>query len=307
MPEVSIVIPTYNAEKTILETVESALAQTFTDFEILVINDGSTDSTLNLIEEIGDARLKIFNYENSGVAIARNRGISLAAGQFISFLDSDDLWLPDKLESQLFALKNHPAAGLAYSWVSYINTQGDFLYSQEPIYYEGNVYPQLLARNFLTCGSTPLIRKHVIDSVGGFDPSVPPADDWDYWLRVSEKWNFKVVTKHQVLYRISPHSMSLNVEAMERAHMMVLEKAFESAPAQLQPLKKKNLSYYYQYLAALYLDRDTKPERFKLGGHKLLKAIQSDPEILLDKLTQRLLRKWLIMRFIPPTIAKYLM
>ena len=304
MPEISVVIPTYNAEKTIVETIGSVQSQTFTDFEILVINDGSTDSTLEVLKTIDDDRLKVFTYENGGAPLARNRGISLASGEFIAFLDSDDLWLSDKLECQLAALKVSPETGLVYSWVNFIDTQGNFLYPQAPIYHEGDVYPQLLIKNFLACGSNPLIRKQAIDSIGGFDPSIQPTADWDYWLRLSQNWHFKVIKKFQVLYRLSSQAMSSNIEEMERSQLQTVEKAFKAAPNELQIYKNESLAYSYQYLASLYLDRDSNPQRFKKGGQKLLKAIRSDPKILSDKLTRRLLRKWLVMRFLPASVTQ---
>ena len=116
MPTISIVIPAYNAERTILETIKSVQKQTFSDFEIIVINDGSTDRTLELVLSVEEPRLKIFSYQNGGVSVARNRGISHATGEFIAFLDADDLWTSDKLELQLAGLKQHPEAGIAYSW-----------------------------------------------------------------------------------------------------------------------------------------------------------------------------------------------
>lgn len=104
MPTISVIVPAYNAENTILETIGSVQQQTFSDFELIVINDGSNDRTLELLNSLTDSRLKIFSYENAGVGVARNRGISHATGKFIAFLDADDLWTPDKLELQLATL-----------------------------------------------------------------------------------------------------------------------------------------------------------------------------------------------------------
>jgi glycosyltransferase involved in cell wall biosynthesis len=123
MPSISVVVPSYNAEHTILQTVESVQKQTLSNIEIIIINDGSTDRTLELLQSITDQRLKIFSYKNGGLPVARNRGISHAKGEFISFIDADDLWRPDKLELQLTALQQHPEAGsclqldfLFYRW-----------------------------------------------------------------------------------------------------------------------------------------------------------------------------------------------
>jgi glycosyltransferase involved in cell wall biosynthesis len=120
MPLISVIIPVYNGEKTIKETIEAVLNQTFSDFELIVINDGSQDSTLDIVSSIQEARIKVFSYPNAGQAISRNRGLSHACGEFIAFLDADDLWTPDKLEAQLKALQANPQAGVAYSWTAWI-------------------------------------------------------------------------------------------------------------------------------------------------------------------------------------------
>lgn len=128
MPTISVIVPAYNAEKTILKTIESVLKQTFTDFELIIINDGSNDSTLNIVNSINDDRIKVFSYANSGVCVSRNRGIEQAQGEYISFLDADDLWTTDKLELQLKALQENPQTAIAYSWTDYIDENGKFLY-----------------------------------------------------------------------------------------------------------------------------------------------------------------------------------
>ncbi|MEO1403422.1 MAG: glycosyltransferase family A protein, partial [Cyanobacteria bacterium J06635_1] len=108
MPSISVVIPAYNSERTIGDTVQSVLAQTFTDFEIIVINDGSQDGTLACLGAIADSRLHVFSYDNAGVAISRNRGIEKAKGEYVAFLDADDLWVPEKLTEQYQALQESP-------------------------------------------------------------------------------------------------------------------------------------------------------------------------------------------------------
>jgi glycosyltransferase involved in cell wall biosynthesis len=124
-PTISVIIPAYNAERTILETIASVQQQTFSNFELIVINDGSTDRTLELLNSLEDPRLKIFSYSNGGLPVARNRGIYHATGEFITFLDADDLWTPDKLELQLTALQQHSEAGVAYSWTHYMDEKGE--------------------------------------------------------------------------------------------------------------------------------------------------------------------------------------
>src|SRR5919199_5480676 len=108
MPLISVVIPAYNSEKTIQETIKSVLKQSFKNLELIVIDDGSKDSTFDIVSSFSDSRLRVFSYLNAGVSASRNRGLAKAAGEFISFLDADDLWTPDKLEAQLKALEANP-------------------------------------------------------------------------------------------------------------------------------------------------------------------------------------------------------
>ena len=160
MPIISVIIPTYNAELTIIETITSVQQQTFSDFELIIIDDGSSDQTLELISSVGDKRIRFFSYDNAGVSVARNRGISHATGEFIAFLDHDDLWTPDKLDLQLAALRQHPDAGVAYSWtLFFMNEKRESFYAGEPTFYEGNVYAQLLVSDFIVSASNPLICK----------------------------------------------------------------------------------------------------------------------------------------------------
>lgn len=304
MSKISVIIPVYNGEKTLLETMQSVQEQTFSDFELIVINDGSTDKTLELLSTVKDPRLKVFTYENGGLSVARNRGITHASGEFISFLDADDLWTPDKLELQLAALQKHPEAGVAYSWTCNMSEDGRTFHPGACVTFEGNVYGELLLSNFIANGSNPLIRKQAIDSVGEFDPTFPPCADWDYWLRLAARWHFVVVSKLQILYRHSSGSMSAKVEVMEKYNLMVLEKAFQAAPAELQHLKNQSLANIYQYFTGMCLAHVTTVDQVKQAGQKLWKSIRLYPKMLLDKRTQRYLMKWLLMRLLSPQKAR---
>ena len=298
MPTISVIVPAYNVERTILETVESVQQQTFSDFELIVINDGSTDRTLKLLNTVKDPRLKVFSYTNGGLPTARNRGISHATGEFLAFLDADDLWTPDKLELQLAALQQHPEAGVAYSWTYFKDEQGVHSYADESNRFEGNVYADLLVKNFLHNGSNPLIRKQAIESVGEFDPTLKSCEDWEFYLRLAAKWHFVLVPKPQILYRQSSGSMSSKVEVMEKYLLIVIERAFESAPLELQFLKPQSLTWVYKYGAQQYLKQSTSKIRdVNKAGSKLFKAIATNPKILLESYTQTLIfwfiKKWL--------------
>ena len=200
MPLISVVIPVYNGEKTIAETIESVLNQSFSNFEIVVINDGSQDSTLDVIASIQDPRLKIFSHPNAGLSASRNRGISQSSGEFIAFLDADDLWTPDKLEAQLTALQENPNAAVAYSWTDFIDETGQFLADGSHRTANGDVYADLLLFNVLQNGSNPLIRMQALINIGNFDESLPSAEDWDMYLRLAARYHFICVSFPQILY-----------------------------------------------------------------------------------------------------------
>lgn len=303
MPTISVIIPAYNAENTILETIKSVRQQTFSDFEIIIINDGSTDRTLELLENIEDNRLKIFSYENGGLSVARNRGISQASGEYIAFLDADDLWTPDKLELQLKALQQHSEAGVAYSWTYYMNEQGTSSHPGISRFFEGDVRANLLVNNFIASGSNPLIRRQAIKSVGDFDSTCAGCADWDYWLRLSAKWHFVVVPKHQIFYRQSSGSMSsAKVQHMEDDGLRVIEKTFQTVPVELKFLKNRSLAWFYQYCTQQYLKQDVSNTKALLvAEQKLWTAIRLHPPILLEYYARNLIiwsiKKWILVFF----------
>lgn len=304
MSLISVVVPAYNAEYTIRDTITSVLKQTFSDFELIVINDGSTDKTLEVVSTIQDYRIKIFSYENGGLPVARNRGISHAIGEFITFLDADDLWTQDKLELQLSALQKHPEAGLAYSWTVSMDEKGEKFYPGVSVSFEGNVYRQLLLGNFIASGSNAMLRRQAIESAGEFDPTLKSIEDWDYWLRVVRHWSFVVIPKPQILYRQSSTSMSTKVEKMENCALIVVERAFQCAPQDLQYLKSQSLAFVYHYSAELCLRHSTNNRSdFKEINKRLWMAIRLYPKILMAKKMQVLLIKWLLHQVIPTEVA----
>jgi glycosyltransferase involved in cell wall biosynthesis len=248
MPLISVIIPVFNGEKTIKETINSVLEQTFSDFEIIVIDDGSKDSTVNVLESISDSRLKVFSYPNGGVSVSRDRGLSHASGDFIAFLDADDLWTPDKLEAQFNALQANPQAAVAYSWVNYITQSGEFFRLGNHVNANGDVYERMLIQNLVENGSNFLIRRQALIEVGGFNPALTPAEDWDMGLRLAARYHFVVVPAVQILYRMSSSSGSANVLRMESASVKVIEEAFKQAPPSLQHLKRRSLATLYHYL-----------------------------------------------------------
>jgi glycosyltransferase involved in cell wall biosynthesis len=248
MSKVSVIVPVYNAEKTIKETLRSVLAQTFRDLEVVVVDDGSRDASVEEVMSLGDERLKMLRSDHNGVSRARNRGILESSGEFIAFLDADDLWKKDKIEKQLKALEERPDAALAYSWVDRIDENGRILGQAGRFGLSGNLYSHILLVDFLVNGSTPLIRRDALFSAGLFEPSLEPAEDWDLWIRLAEKHEFTAVKTVHVLYRSQGGTASSNTIKLEEAALKVINKAFSRAPASLRNLKKFSEYNIYVYL-----------------------------------------------------------
>jgi glycosyltransferase involved in cell wall biosynthesis len=307
MPLISVIIPVYNGEKTIRKTIKSVLNQTFSDLELIVINDGSQDSTLDIVKNLSDSRLQLFSYSNAGQAISRNRGIKQASGEYISFIDADDLWTSDKLERQLAALQNHPDAAVAYSWCNHIDAEDKVLRPGSRIIANGNIYPQLLVANFLENGSNPLIRRQALTEVGEFEASLSPAEDWDLWLRLAAKYQFITVPSPQVLYRVSASSASSNIMKMELVCLQVIERAFSQAPKSLQHLNQYSLANLYKYLLYKILECSSEQKTRRKSVKFLWQAVKNDPSLLQSKTFFKVLCKIAIMNLLNPQKAALLL
>ena len=278
---ISVIIPVYNGEKTIRETIDSVIKQTFDNFELIVINDGSTDSTLDIVNSIQDSRIKVFSYDNAGQSASRNWGISLAKGEYISFIDADDLWTPDKLESQLQALQENPQAAVAYSWTDWIDEAGEPWGRGIHISESGDVYGKLLLNDFVANGSNVLIKSEALKEVGGFETSLIPAEDWDMWIRLASRYHFVVVPSPQILYRVYTSSCSGNIWKMESSSLRIIEKAFANAPSSVQHLQKETLGNRYKYLTFKAVEHPLERKKCLAAIRFLSLAIKYDPSLIL--------------------------
>jgi glycosyltransferase involved in cell wall biosynthesis len=299
MVAISVVIPAYNAERTIRETVKSVLDQSFADFELLVIDDGSTDGTLSVLEGFTDKRLQVHSFSNAGLSASRNRGTALARGQFVAFLDADDLWTPGKLAAQLEALERHPEAVLAYSWVNYMDSQSKPLGQGLRRSDSGLVLEALLLVNFLESGSNPLIRRTQLIEAGGFDETLTSGEDWDCWLRLAAHRSFMLVPQADVLYRKSAGSMSRNTVRMEKNILQVIERAFTQAPAHAQALRPISVANLYKYLTFLSLEGTPSRNSATQAVRYLWFALVNNPALLrqrkvLSKILVRLIAFFLL-------------
>jgi glycosyltransferase involved in cell wall biosynthesis len=303
-PLVSVIVPAHDAGSTIVDTLESVRRQTVTDLEVIVVDDGSTDDTVARVARVTDPRIALATFPWAGSSIARNRGMARARGAYLSFLDADDLWTPDKLELQLEALRRRADAGVAYSWTREIDPAGQPLGRHPPVRHEGDVYAPMLLGFFLGCGSNALLRRAVIETVGEFDPGLQGAEDWEYFLRAAARWPFAVVPRYQILYRQSPRSLSSHVEAMREQSLRVVERAFASAPSHLQGLKPGTLTNVHRYLARTALTREAGAESVERARQSLAEALRLDPRLLLNPMTLRLCVRWALARCISPRAAE---
>jgi glycosyltransferase involved in cell wall biosynthesis len=311
MAIISVIIPAYNAQDTIIETIESVRKQTFTDLEIIVINDGSKDHTLELLTAIKDNRLKVFSYTNAGLPTARNRGIACASGKYISFLDADDLWTPNKLKKQLATLQAYPEASVVYSWIVVMLDGKDNLgqvsfFSGKKIWFAGDIYRQLLVDNFIGNGSNILAKAEAIKFTGEFDPSFKSCEDWEYYLRLAAKYHFAVVPEHQILYRKTPINMTSKGEIMEREGLKVIERVFQSVPSKDWHLKNQSIANFYRYCSKIYVDYSVQPKEIQIGKKKLFQAIALNPLILLSRDTYIVLGKIFLKQLLPDNVVKNL-
>ena len=199
-PLVSVVIPTFDRASLVVRAVRSVLDQTWRDMEVLVVDDGSTDDTGARLAAIGDPRLTVVAQPNGGVARARNRGMARASGAWIAFLDSDDVWRPEKLSRQMARMLAAPArTGLCHTGIEIVGPDETVV---QPGAAEGRIFEAALLDNPLRAPtSSGLVRREVFEAVGGFDPALPAIEDWDWLQRVTRLYDVAAVPEALVVYR----------------------------------------------------------------------------------------------------------
>lgn len=290
MALVSIIIPTYNGEKYIVETLNSIISQSWNDWEIILVIDGSKDNTLEIVKDI-DSRITIINQENKGIAEARNSGLRHATGQYIAFCDHDDIWHPEKLSAQLFCFKQNPSAGAIYG--DFTRWEGEksqkdcfFQYKLNPALidedFSGWIYHKLIMTNWVLFSSL-MLKTDVTDDIGWFDPELPPSDDWDYIIRVSQKYEICKIKQSIVLYRSYAEQTSKKIRKIN-TEVEFREKTINKYGLQCKNGKKINedeirfrfyrshynfgLSHYYEGDATIALKSFLKALKFKPLNYK---------------------------------------
>jgi glycosyltransferase involved in cell wall biosynthesis len=303
MARVSIVIPTYNRAHLLGEAIQSALAQTHAGSEVLVVDDGSTDETAALVAGFGDA-VSYLRQENAGVAAARNHGAAVATGDYLHFLDSDDVLHPQAVERLLAVMAAHPEAGMAYGQTSVGTADGP----PSPLFIPDGERPtgvcpgaselrHLLRRNYIHLGAA-LLRRGAWERIGGFNPAFQSiCEDWDVWVRAATTGAAVGYVPRVVLgYRLQPdgltsHYNARNVERYLANHRAILDTAF-AAPevsAELAPYRAE-IEAYHLYLRAWLT--------FSIGDvaaarRELRAALRLHPRLLLEGRSPEVRALWL--------------
>lgn len=251
---VSVIIPNFNYAQYLGEAIESALGQTYSNLEVIVVDDGSTDNSQEILERYAD-RVTIIEQRNSGVCVARNRGVAESKGEYIAFLDADDIWLPEKIEKQVKAFAESPEVGIVHVGVIDIDESGADLQTKlnglnGKISHEFLIWERPV---ILGGGSGAMISRRVFENVGGFDTQLSTSADWDLYYRICRKYEAVFVSEPLLYYRLHGSNMHGNISGMESEMAIFLEKAFDTDEADVLALKSQAMSNYHRTLSGSYL------------------------------------------------------
>jgi glycosyltransferase involved in cell wall biosynthesis len=256
LSRVSVIIPTHNRAEFLAEAIDSALSQTHAPTEVIVIDDGSTDNTAEVLSGYGN-RIKAVRQQNRGVSAARNAGVALASGDLLAFLDADDVWMPKKLERQVARFQAEPDLGLVHCGVDEIDAEGARLRRvQDGL--EGWVADDMLMFRrsvILGGGSGAMIPRALFKDIGGFDETLSTSADWDLYYRVARKHRVGFIADVLVGYRIHGSNMHSDIAVMERDMVRGYVKAFMDAGPHLLSLRRRCHGNLHRMLAGSYYRR----------------------------------------------------
>ena len=288
-PCFSIVMPVYNAASTLCAAVQSVVGQTYQDWELILIDDGSRDGSLHLSKLISrsDPRIHAFGFSNTGPAAARNRGLELARGKYIAFLDADDLWHPERLEgfAELFDQKDN--VGVLFSRTQFMDTDGKLLRTITPTVSELTL-ERLLAENPVCSTSNIACRREVIDQIGGFEDGLDFAEDQDWLVRFAARgaWSAMGVDKVWFYYRSSPDSQSSDLDAMLSGWRQLTDRAQTIVGTPIEGLRDRAYAVFCRQLARRALRKRGAAREAKKW---LREALRSDPKLVLREPRRTLL------------------
>jgi glycosyltransferase involved in cell wall biosynthesis len=244
-PRISVIVPAYNAAVYLPHAIDSVLAQTYLSWEIVIVDDGSTDNTRAVVESYRPKlqdRLRYIRQPNRGVSAARNTGIRAARGEFIALLDADDVWLPRRLERGVKAMDADPDAGLVHARVARIDTRGSVTgqLKVEPKYLSGRIARHIYTRHAHLICTTVMFRKSCLETTGWFDEAMQVTEDRDLWFRIALRYKVAYIDEVSAYYRLSPSSTTANLERLLKGQLYFVAKHHKSGAAsrleQLQAL-----------------------------------------------------------------------
>ena len=283
-PSVSMIVPAFNAERYIGFTIESLLRQTHADLEVIVVDDGSTDRTHDIAcgYAAEDSRITVLTQRNAGVATARNRAIEVAKGEFLGFVDADDIWHPTAVEKMLGRFeRTSPDVGVVYTWSTDIDEENRSIGGVHVSSANGHVYPLLIFHNFLGNASSTIIRKRSLEAIGGYRSEFEHGcEDLDLYLRLAARFDYEVVPEFLVAYRRTPGAMSSRTERMEQAHQQVLDTVRRERPMVSSRLLRSSKVNFYAYLA----HASTSSVAGRGSLHWILKSVRTDPLLTLCRI-----------------------
>jgi len=282
-PLISVVIPAYNCQNYIVSALDSIFEQSYTNIEVIIVNDGSTDNTLQVLNNYRNP-VTIINQDNSGSAVARSLGMKKSSGKYIAFLDADDLWLADKLKEQVEFLENHKDYGLVFSnWVTWKpNDKGEFVSTEISLNksdiivkkpYSGWIYSDLLM-DCIVWTSCVLMRHSIYEQVGNFNTNLRRGQDYDYWLRVSKITQIHKLDRIYAVYRQHNESISNKVNSVNYEYI-VIKSAIDNLGE-----SSKNKKHVLQRLSDLCFDFSYQHYHngsLKVALDSILKSIRYNP------------------------------
>jgi teichuronic acid biosynthesis glycosyltransferase TuaG len=297
MTTFSVIIPVYNVSTYIERSLKSVFAQSYQDFEIIVIDDGSTDDTAEQVHRFSDqAKLHYVRQDNAGPAAARNTGMKVATGQFIAFLDADDLWHPQKLEAHLRRLHNSPRMGMSFNWfeVLYGYPEGKRV---KPWFAPPNQstlhWIDFLERNWTGTSSTVVVRAECLKDRCGFDARFKTGEDYHLWLEIAKAgWEIGFIPEILTVYRKRPSSLTVNYLQIALDELYIMEDSFYNCEPNAQTALE---------LAIMRRRLDVAWAYFKTGQKELAwQSLQKSYRAIPQFMAERILRKWLHRRPLTP-------
>ena len=262
MPTVNVIIHTYNNERFIAETVESVLNQTYKEYEIVVVDDGSVDGTRDALIPYMQ-KIRYHYKENGGIASAKNAGIGLSQAEFVAFLDHDDLWAPDKLQLQMEHFNENPQIGLVYAKYTSFR-DGKELRIKPENGYSGWIFKELIAKSFIQT-STVVVKRECLDAVGPYDETFSLGDEYDMFLRIAQKFQCGFVDKGLTRYRVHDTNASNNDFLFDNENLGVYKKVYNNFTdidgVEKKILRKRIARYSMKVAEGLY--RQGKQEESK--------------------------------------------